>query len=772
MKYAKTLSLVMGWSALLASAAFADNAQVQSLKDGVALNIGGQQVELRVATPHAFRLHVFDPSAKTPAPSIFLSGDAQPVTPFTVTHDGSNVGIKTDFGELKVDPDHATWTLLDSTGAVLADWAPFKTGESPTGGPKGEPTFSLQAGAAANKTQPLFYGSGNIPNLGDLNQHQSPSRPGNGSTALPQYWSNSGYGALMISDVDNEPATWTAQAGGRLSWTVTGGSADLYLAPAATLYDWLRDHAELTGFAPVPPRWAFGYMQSRWGWKDKAYIDDSFAHFRKDQLPVDVFIIDFEWYTKSPDYSVPAQGDPHYLDFDWNPNLFPDPAKQIADFGQQGLHIVGIRKPRLGNSDNLAMARSKSWVLPLNPRDPNGGDSARSRNLDFANPDVQAYWEDNNKKFVEAGMAGFWNDEGETTFTEYSYWNLTENALFKQVNPDQRVWSLNRSFDPGMQRFGAAAWTGDIPSDWGTLGKTPGELLSYSLSGMPYETCDIGGYAGAPTPELLARWMEAGVFFPVYRSHSEVSQKPRFPWLYDQTQMPEGQADQASTGTGPGHETEDAIRKALDLRYRLIPYYYSLAYDNYLHAAPLMRPLIMEFPDDSKVANMTDEWLMGKGLLAAPLLTQGGTRNVYLPKDEWFKFGTNEMTEGDQTISVTSALDEIPMYVRAGTLLPLGPVLQYTGEATTEPLELQIYPGHDATFNFVEDDGATLGYQKGAGRMTTFLWNDATKTLNWKVSGNYSGDNLFHAMKVVFFSSQGAVNATGNLDQPGALTFR
>ncbi|HEX4140979.1 MAG TPA: TIM-barrel domain-containing protein [Candidatus Methylacidiphilales bacterium] len=761
-----------------------DEVPFRTLPDGIAVEIGGNDVELRVASPHAFRLHIYPQSVAGPSSSIYLSGAGLPSTPFTTIHEGAAVGIKTTFGEILANPENATWTLRDDTGATLTDWATLGKALPPVPGKPAVPaqaatptspavsgrpatpgtpaSFQLMAGipSAASfqlvippaAAKYLFYGSGNTPARGALTQAGVTPRTGNGSTGLPQYWSSTGYGALVIGQTDNEPASWRKRTRGSIEWTVPGPGADVYLMPARTLYDWLRDDAELTGFAPVPPLWAFGYLQSRWGWESKGYIDDTFAHFRQDQLPVDAFIFDFEWYTTTPDYSVKAPGDPKFVDFGWNPKLLPDPAAQIADFAKQGLHIVGIRKPRLGNSDNLAMARSKGWILPFNPLDPNGGD-IRSRNLDFSNPDVRAYWEENNRKFLAAGMAGFWNDEGETTYTEYSYWNLAELDLFRQVDPAARFWSLNRSFAPGVQRFGAAVWTGDIGADWKTFARTPGELLSYGLSNMPYSTCDIGGFYGKETPELLTRWMEAGVFFPVMRSHSERGIPPHFPWL-----------------SGP--DAEAAIRKALDLRYQLIPYYYSLAHEAYRTGAPLMRPLVMEFPDDAKVLDLTDEWLMGRGLLAAPILDQGGNRTVYLPNDQWYNFGTTQTTQGPATINVTAAkLDEIPVYVRAGTLLPLGPVVQYTGQATSAPLELQIYPGHDATFNFVEDDGKTLAYQSGNVRTVSFSWNDAAKTLTWKTSGGYHGPNLFRAMKTVLFSPHGKVEKPASLDQGGSLTF-
>src|SRR5690606_2747417 len=190
------------------------------------------------------------------------------------------------------------------------------------------------------------------------------------------------------------------------------------------------------------------------------------------------------------------------------------------------------------------------------------------------------------------------------------------------------------------------------------------------------------------------------VFFPIMRTHSEVHYQPHFPWLY-------------------GADAMDAIRKAIELRTRLIPYYYSLAYQTFETGIPLMRPLVMEFPDDPRVANLTDEWLMGDSLLAAPILKEGGKRSVFFPAGDWYLFGSTNRLQGSRSIEVTAALDEIPTYVRAGTILPLGPIIQNVTEQPGGPLELQIYPGKDASFTLIEDDGVTQNYLKGATRRTT-----------------------------------------------------
>jgi alpha-glucosidase len=228
--------------------------------------------------------------------------------------------------------------------------------------------------------------------------------------------------------------------------------------------------------------------------------------------------------------------------------------------------------------------------------------------------------------------------------------------------------------------------------------------------------------------------MQMGVFLPVMRAHSVYTVQPRFPWLY-------------------GPSAEDAIRKALLLRYRLIPMYYSLAHLAHETGAPLMRPLVMEFPSDPKVADMTSQWLIGRGLLAAPILNPGNRREVYLPDDDWYVLGSNLRLAGNRVIAADAPLDQIPFYVRAGTILPLGPAIQHTDQLPGGPLEVQVYPGKDADFTLVEDDGLTKAYLDGQVRRTKFHWDDAARRLSWKISGPYNGNDLFGSIQAVVFDA-------------------
>jgi alpha-glucosidase len=255
------------------------------------------------------------------------------------------------------------------------------------------------------------------------------------------------------------------------------------------------------------------------------------------------------------------------------------------------------------------------------------------------------------------------------------------------------------------------------------------------------------------TPELFSRWIEAGVFFPIMRSHSDKKVTAHFPWLF-------------------GPDAQTAITKAIDLRYRLIPYYYSLAWQTHESGVPMMRPLLMEFPDDPKLADLSDQWMMGSGLMAAPVMQQGVTsRSVYLPKDKWFPFEGTAAVDGGQTLTVNAKFDEIPIYIRAGTILPLGPVVQNTDAMPGGPLDMQIYPGKDATFTLFEDDGESVQYLKGAFRKTTFSWNDSTHELSWTTEGNYTGSHAFKQMSVTLFDPAGKKSVKAALNSKGSVAF-
>jgi alpha-glucosidase len=710
----------------------------------VSLHLDRADIALVAVDTNIFRLSISFNGPPRPAASTFLDpSNLNPSLPWSKIKEHGMIGLQTTAGRLLLNPKNGEWTLEDAAGKTLIPR--HQVGDFNTS--TNNSSIQIALGWPAHKPIAV-YGSGNGTNA--LRQQTATTGLGNGVAVIPYYWSPAGYAILAVSADDNRPASWEAAKNHRsITWTFPGDRADLYLMPATTLKDAAASYARLTGHAPIPPLWAFGYLQSRWGWADRAYIENALKKFNDLKIPVDAFIYDFEWYTHEPDYALPPQGLPDFQDFSWNTNLFSDPSAQIKNYQDQGVHFVGIRKPRLGNADVLAMARAKGWTA-FGSDDNN---HVTAREVKFENPDFREWYIQHSAPLLRDGVDGWWNDEGESRFTLYYYWNSAEKEAFNEYEPGKRLWTLNRAFSPGLQRLGAAAWTGDIRSTWKAFADTPPSLLNWSLAGMPYEACDIGGFSGTPTPELLSRWIEAGVFFPVMRTHSSIDVRPHFPWMF-------------------GPDALQAIRKAIDLRYRLIPYYYSLAYETFTTGLPLMRPLVMEFPGDPKAANLSDEWMMGPSLLAAPVLTPGDKRSVYLPDDHWYRFETSTPIKGKQSIQVTAALDEIPLYVRAGTILPLAPPVLHTSEFPGGALELQIYGGKDAMFTLVEDDGATTAYLDGQIRRTIFQWHDATKRLSWTVDGNYAGKNIFKNFHVTVFDPQGVLHAQGSLGNGGSLGFQ
>jgi alpha-glucosidase len=701
--------------------------------DSLDVTVGRTVVRITAIAPTVFRVSVN--AGGGPA----LPRDTLFVDPVVARGDvgrpartaAGHLQLKADAGTLDVDPVAGTLALLDARGTVLVPPAPVAamTMSKPRAATAAEPAvpahpvLDLRIGWPAGRPFAV-YGCGNGEG-GVLVQHRVDTRVRNRVSVEPCYWSPAGYATLVVGADDDAPATCDGKVDhAAVTWAVPGTSADLYLTVAPTLAEGTRGLLRLTGRPPVPPRWTFGYLQSRWGWVDKAYIDDALHQFQVRRLPVDAFIFDFEWYTQTPDYQVKPEGVANFSDFGFNPKLFPDPAAQIRQMHDAGVHVVGIRKPRLGDSATLVMARQNQW-------DFSGQSGTDARALRFADADARAWYADRIGPLLRDGIDGWWNDEGEFSFTNFYRWNQAERTALAAVRPDARFWTINRAYSPGMARLGATAWTGDIRASWHDLEQTPASLLNWGLAGMPFAGCDIGGYRGPDTPELLVRWMEAGALFPIMRAHSQRTVTPRFPWLY-------------------GPDAESAIRKALDLRYRLVPVLYSLAHQTHETGDPLMRPLAMQYPADPAVADMTSEWMVGSDLLATPALDEGGRQAIYLPDDQWYDFSTGRrVSAGSQPEQVTP-LDAVPLYVRGGSILTLAAAgAQHTRELAGKPLDLHVYPGRDAAFTLVEDDGDTTAYETaGAVRRTAFRWDDGRRVLSWSQTGPYDGPDRFRSVRV------------------------
>lgn len=663
--------------------------------------------------------------------------------PFLKVSGENGTGIATDVGSVVVSKQGGI-ILRAKGGKVLTESEPISVDHPII-------TFST-AGAK-------LYGRGASPlDAGQLNPP-----PGtvvhpmvvNRATYAPYYYSTDGYAALGAVNETHKyklPVTYLENTTS-ITWHawVLRGAFELYLMPAATLAEGTQAYYALTGAPQVPPRYAFGFMASRWGWKNKEYIEETVAKFRNGGFPLDAIICDFEWFTNESDYLFPPQGKTWYRDFGYNPAALPAPAQQLPYWRDKlHVHFGGIRKPRLGNTDLLHMAHKKGWILPggeVGGRYPPRPEKsyAWGRGLNFSNPEVRDWYGSSSAHLLKDGVEFWWNDEGETDYFTFHWWNVAQSDQLRLMNPTKRFYSLNRAWSPGMARLGATVWTGDIDPSWEDLRGTPGMMLNWVLAGAPYVACDIGGFVKQTQADLLARWMQLGAFLPTMRVHSVNWATPHWPWLW-------------------GPAAANTIRQALELRYRLLPYHYSLAHKMYDAAiAPKdtlpflwMRPLVMEFPDDPVAASTMAEWMDGD-ILVAPVVRQDSQREVYLPKGWWYQHETSHIIYGPAHIGGTATPEEIPRYVRCGTVLPMGNVVQFSDALPSGPLQVQVYGGADGSFELVEDDGLSRAYEAGNVRRLRLRWNDTASTLHWTVLGDLEvgGPQRFRELRVTLFDKSG-----------------
>jgi alpha-glucosidase len=460
---------------------------------------------------------------------------------------------------------------------------------------------------------------------------------------------------------------------------------------------------------------------------------------------------------------------------------FPEPQQQFQSYREdRHIRFGGIRKPRLGNTALLDEARQKGFVLP-------GGETAQydapprnlsetpetmralhskslyaeQRNLNYSIPAAREWYVSHQQHYLSDGVSFFWNDEGETDYFTFYYWNVAQRQTLAAHNSTARFYSINRAWSPGMARLGATVWTGDINPSWDDLLSTPAMILRWGLAGAPYVACDIGGFTGETNGPLLTRWMQAGAFFPTMRVHSTLNAKPHFPFLW-----PEPYASR--------------MRSALNQRYRLIAFHYSLAHAMHTTGRLWMRPLAAAFPNDPVVIDLTAQWLDGE-LLVAPILTIETEKSpAYLPEGLWYPFDTEPNKEGTRTIPIRGPTIDVvhsddnftavPVYAPAGAIVPLVPLLQYTGALPGGPLEVRVYGGADGAFQMIEDDGETTDYATAtAMRGTTFSWDDKARTLSWVVSrGAPSPPSMFTQLRLVLYQATGGPVVSSNVVDIGA----
>jgi alpha-glucosidase (family GH31 glycosyl hydrolase) len=472
----------------------------------------------------------------------------------------------------------------------------------------------------------------------------------------------------------------------------------------------MAEYARLTGHAELPPLWSFGYQQSHRTLAGREEILAEAKTFREKKLPCDALIYLGTGF-------CPSGWNAENGSFEWNSHVFPDPKAILDQFHEDHfravVHVVILSQKLHGTvHDPCELAR-------------------------YDEDQASCYWDTHRKDFA-LGVDGWWPDEGDPLDATS---RLVRNRMYwegPQIDrPNERPYALHRNGYAGMQRYASFLWSGDIFSTWETLRVHIPNSINTALTGIPYWGTDIGGFVPTKefSAELYLRWFQFGAFCTLFRCHGR-AWKLRLPWGWDtgETGPTEisGYGGSALPDPSELHNTqvEPICRKYLELRYRMLPYLYSSVRECTATGLPIMRALWLHYPDDPAAVARGDEYLWGRDILVAPIVEKGAsTRQVYLPRGAWFDFWTGERFEGGREISRPVDLETMPLFVRAGSILPLGPVKQYTDERVAAPLSVTIYPGADGSFLLYEDDGRSFNHRKGEWMGVQMAWNDARRIL-------------------------------------------
>jgi alpha-glucosidase/alpha-D-xyloside xylohydrolase len=479
--------------------------------------------------------------------------------------------------------------------------------------------------------------------------------------------------------------------------------------------DALAEYIRLTGRPVMPPKWALGYMQSHRTLADPKEPAQIVRTFREKKLPLDAVIYLGTGY-------CPAGWNTGHGSLEFNPKTFDHPAQNLKALHDEHVKII----------------------LHINkaPKNLFGGSIAEKSDDPIH---ISNYWASHRKAFG-LGVDAWWPDDGDELPIEA---RLARHRCYYegqlQDRPDVRPWALHRNGYAGAQRYGGWIWTGDPQSRWATLAAHVPVGLNHSLSLTPFWGSDIGGFVPTKelTGELYVRWFQFAAFNPLFRAHGR-TWKLRLPWGWNTGEFGPVEA-KAVPDKSELHnsEVESICRKYLELRYRLLPYNYTLIRAACDTGMPPMRALWLHYPGDAEAVKLGDEYLWGRDFLVAPVVDKGlKTRRLYLPAGTWYDWWTGAKSDGQRWLDRPVDLATLPLFVRAGAIIPLDPVRQYTGQAVSEPTTLQVYRGADGQFVLYDDDGQSLDYLRGKGSWTTIAWDDAKRRLVIEPDARMAGQKL------------------------------
>lgn len=677
--------------------AFAQCTHLSQLPDGIAVTSGSSVLEVQMLEDGAARVHVRPTGQSTPRTLVM---DPHPVlrTPASVQASEQNGACTLSTRGMSVQvEEHAPYGIRfeDAAGHELLRSAdPFAEARR----------NSVTLRHAASDT---FYGIHGL-NMNDTSLGLTRNKGGKVAAGMQgdsgaSFVFTSRYGLL----VDSDGGEFTNDSGNLIFAHDSRPDVEYFILVGPPL-DTMAALSRLVGPPPMPPEWTLGFLNSQWG-SNEVEVEHIIAAYRRKQIPLDGFIFDFDWK---------AWGEDNYGEWRWNsthgagnvdPDKFPDGASGVfaKRLAAEGVKLAGILKPRIlltvaGHPDQPTQAAAYAtahhlWYPGELPK-PDYFSHRMARDLDFNNPATRAWYWQHLLPAFRAGMVGWWNDEADNG-DNFQFLNMGR-MLYEGQRGDSnlRVWSINRNFYLGASRYGYAGWSGDITTGFATMAFQRRRMLAALDTGEFHWSMDTGGFFGHPTPENYVRWVEFAALVPIMRVHGDFNEK-RQPWIY-------------------GPVAEAAAKKAIDLRYSLLPYIYSYERLTCEGQVGLIRPLFWQFPNDPGSATQDGEWMFGDALLAAPIVAEGvASKTIYLPPGEWFSYATGKRYSGTQNIAIpvdTTTWQDIPLFVRSGSIIATQPVEQYVGQNPVKEITLDIFPSQAAaSFTTYEDDGTTYNYEKG-----------------------------------------------------------